>query len=191
MPKLTGIFSNFKDLDKIPIADISRWLKSQDKVRTLEDFVANRMLYPQTVPITSSDMEVDFAIFREAITRQPNLVYSESQNTIFITHELVIRFPPLDKLLNVIVKSVSIRGVAKIVLKEQKNTNVLGSIVSLPLPQGDQVTVVVGGKSMNLKVGIVDIIHITKPKIDLKIGENPLVMAYGGKVGVIIDLRRK
>lgn len=62
-----GLFDSFDNLDQIAIDKISRWLKKAPSDIQLENYLATRILYPQTVPLTAQDMEVDLAILREAL----------------------------------------------------------------------------------------------------------------------------
>lgn len=67
MPKLSGLFDSFDNLDQIVIEDIAKWLKHPPQLIQLENYLANRILYPQTVPMSEVDMQIDLAILREAI----------------------------------------------------------------------------------------------------------------------------
>ncbi len=67
MPKLQGLFDSFDNLDQIDIGLVASWLKSPPTPIQLENYLANRILYPQTVPVTKFDMEIDLAILREAL----------------------------------------------------------------------------------------------------------------------------
>lgn len=67
MPNLPGLFDSFDNLDQIPIEDIARWLKPQPQLIVIENFLAQRILYPATVPITQGDLKLDLAILREAL----------------------------------------------------------------------------------------------------------------------------
>lgn len=67
MPTTAGLFDSFDNLDQIPIEKITRWLKKAPSDIQLENYLAQRILYPQTVPLTAQDMEVDLAILREAL----------------------------------------------------------------------------------------------------------------------------
>jgi len=67
MLKLTGLFDSFDNLDQIPIENIASWLKPVPNLIQLENNLANKILYPQTLPLTESDMKIDLAILREAL----------------------------------------------------------------------------------------------------------------------------
>lgn len=67
MSNLPGLFDSFDNLDQIKTEDIARWIKPQPPLEFVENYVAQRVLYPQVIPITKLDMDIDLAILREAI----------------------------------------------------------------------------------------------------------------------------
>lgn len=67
MPKLTGLFDSFDNLDQISAEAIASWLKPVPQLIQLENYLANKILYPQTLPLTEHDMQIDLAILREAL----------------------------------------------------------------------------------------------------------------------------
>lgn len=67
MLKFNGLFDSFDNLDKIDINTLTTWLKSVSSSIQLENYLANKILYPQSVPISDSDMKIDLAILREAL----------------------------------------------------------------------------------------------------------------------------
>lgn len=67
MVKLTGLFDTFDNLDSLEAENIVRWLKPIPQTVQVENYLANKILYPQTVPVTKEDMQLDLAILREAL----------------------------------------------------------------------------------------------------------------------------
>lgn len=63
----TALFDSFDNLDQITIENIASWLKPVPNLIQLENYLANKILYPQTLPLTESDMKIDLAILREAL----------------------------------------------------------------------------------------------------------------------------
>ena len=64
MPKF-GIFQNFPDIGQIPTGDISRWLRPSPDPSKIEDYLGNKMLYPETVPIAKTELAIELAVFEE------------------------------------------------------------------------------------------------------------------------------
>ena len=67
MAKLSAFFDSFDNLDQIPLELISRWIKPKIKDAQLENYIANKILYPQTLPMSEYEMQIDLAILREAL----------------------------------------------------------------------------------------------------------------------------
>lgn len=67
MPRPVGIFDSFDNLDQISSEAISSWLKPVPELNQLENYIANRIYYPKTIPLTTQDMQIDLAILREAL----------------------------------------------------------------------------------------------------------------------------
>lgn len=67
MAKLTGLFDTFDNLDSLEAENIVRWLKPVPQTVQVENYLANKILYPQTLPVTTEDMQLDLAILREAL----------------------------------------------------------------------------------------------------------------------------
>lgn len=62
-----GLFDSFDNLDQISAEAVSSWLKPVPQLTQLENYLANKILYPQSLPLTKQDMQIDLAILREAL----------------------------------------------------------------------------------------------------------------------------
>lgn len=67
MAKLSGLFDSFDNLDQIEAEDIIKWLKPAPQTVQVENYLANKILYPQTLPVIREDVQLDLAILREAL----------------------------------------------------------------------------------------------------------------------------
>ena len=67
MAKLSGLFDSFDNLDQIPAESIIKWLKPVPMQTQLENYLANKILYPQSIPLSPYEMQIDLAILREAL----------------------------------------------------------------------------------------------------------------------------
>lgn len=67
MPNSTGLFDSFDNLDQIQPEAIAFWLKNAPQLIAIENYLANRILYPQTIALSQTDMQIDLAILREAL----------------------------------------------------------------------------------------------------------------------------
>lgn len=67
MSNLLGLFDSFDNLDQISLEALASWFKPVPQLSFLENYLANRILYPQTVSLTEYDMKIDLSILREAL----------------------------------------------------------------------------------------------------------------------------
>lgn len=67
MPKVVGLFDSFDNLDQVLAEDVASWIKPVPQIVQIENYLANKILYPQTLPITDYDMKIELAILREAL----------------------------------------------------------------------------------------------------------------------------
>jgi len=73
MPRLPGLFDSFDNLDQISPEAIAAWLKPAPELALLENYLANKIFYPQALPVTERDMRIDLSILREAIKQSKAL----------------------------------------------------------------------------------------------------------------------
>ncbi len=62
-----GLFDSFDNLDQITVDSLIPWLKNSLSSIQLENYLDNKILYPNTLPLTEYDMKIDLAILREAL----------------------------------------------------------------------------------------------------------------------------
>lgn len=189
MSKLTGVFELFRFLDQIPTSDINRWLKSELETHQLENFIGNRILYPQTLPITKQEMEIDLAIFREALRRQPEILFDKNGKKIVIPEEVENRFGSIETLLRSCIEAVSPGETRFVYTKKLTGNKLIGSIVS---PQNFSneliVTVTINDQVLGLRGGQIILLPFRDTHLLIKIG-NWEVFASGGDLGLMVDLR--
>lgn len=217
MPKLPGLFDSFDNLDQISIEDIARWLKPQPQPSSLENCLAQRILYPQTVPITDYDMKLDLAILREAlrlfspkggkvipmlgdnpflnVTLRKILIPSKFLN--FIPDLPMLTWAFVDGLLFGRKKQDIFWELWTVVLTGDLD-EVIGSLAIPEFKKGGQLYLITLGKSYKIRAGTLVIIPCSKERCEVafkfKQGkilnkENLSIEVYGGRLGLMVDGR--
>lgn len=191
MPKLSGPFTQFKNLDRINLGNVISKLKSHGDIHILENFFGNRIIYPQTVPVSATDMEIDLAIFGEALIHQPELILGRN-NSIILTEDLIRRFLPLPNLIKTIINNLNLAPITNIYLKKGALTVIAGSILlpKLSTEKGGKVDVVINGQSLKLVAGSFSILPFADRHLRISINKSPEIGAAGGELGIVIDLTR-
>lgn len=64
---MPGLFDSFDNLDRISAEALASWLKPVPQLTQIENYLANKILYPQALPVSRLEMQLDLAILREAL----------------------------------------------------------------------------------------------------------------------------
>lgn len=75
---MTSLFSSFDSLDQISPEALASWLKPVPQIVQLENYLANKILYPDTLPLTEHDMQIDLGILREALKMSKVLAFPKT-----------------------------------------------------------------------------------------------------------------
>lgn len=193
MPHLSGIFEEFGDLDKVSVEEIAKWLSQKYEVHFLVNFLGNRIIYPQAIPLTQKELEIDLAILREAIKLKPSLVYEPQTNKILLPKAFVDRFPSVVNVAKSIVEGLNPKGVHNIFLKDNGQQRLVGSVISPLNPQKlslDENSVIFTGLAVRRPLPLNSVSVIPTPAAEARIvlGDEEYKVP-GGEVGIIIDLR--
>ncbi len=205
MSKLTGVFESFHDLELIPSQNILHWINSRPNPITIENFVANRVLYPQAVPESTNELDLDMAILREAIRMSHEFVDLKSLK-IYIPEHFFARIPDLGKLTWIFIDAYLTgwneknpgKNVWTIVLKRAEGEEVLGSVIMPEFNSRDSfMRLTVKNKSIQVKKGQLSVVPCdTECKFNFSVNNGSvlgvkqgLMHVPGGKLGLMIDGR--
>lgn len=209
MIKLPSLFDSFDNLDQIAPEDIARWLKVQPQLTYLENFLAMRILYPQTLPTTKAEMEIDLAILREAL-RLPafgdNPFLNITLRKILIPNKMLEGVPDLSTLTLAVVDGLVFGHKKKDFFEDLWTIELTGQIYetvgSLLIPEFKDkkgfLQLNVLGKSFKIHWGTVTYIPCPKQRCEIEckltlgkiLGKEDLALeVYGGKLGLMIDTR--
>lgn len=192
MPKLSGLFSNYSDLDSLDFENIRLSSKTNLKIREIENFVANRFLYPQTIPLSILEMKVDLSLIQEIIKKNVHLFYNISIKRITIPEGFEERLKPVPDLIITFIDAISPPVTTQIILKYADGSRKVGSIF-IPLTPIIKPTVelTIEGQKMKLKNNIISRVNCAIPQTNITIeGQNPQPI-WGGDLGIFVDLRKK
>lgn len=218
MPRLSGLFDSFDNLDAIDINSLISWLKSAPAPIQLENYLANKILYPQTLPLTEADMKIDLAILREALRintpkyKESNPMLGENPFLNITLRKIIIpatflRFVPdlisltwafVDGLLLNRSKKDFFWDVWTVVVADDSD-EVVGSLL---LPQfgsfADTMQFSLLGEEYNIKPGSLTVIPCAQNRCEIAykflsgkiLGKGrSAVEVYGGRLGLMIDGR--
>lgn len=219
MPKLSGLFDSFDNLDQIEINAVFYWLKNPPLQTKLEDYLANKILYPKTFSLTADDIKIDLAILREVLRingpkpgqkGEPflgdNPFLNFTLRKIIIPENFLIFIPDIvnltwafiDGLLLSRKKEDGFEDLWTVVLSDDID-EVVGTIL-LPRFENlqDSLECTLQGKFYRIKAGSLTVLPCSKERCEVayKVVKGHIlgkkesaVEIYGGKLGLMIDGR--
>lgn len=207
MPKLSSLFSKFDNLDQIDIESLASWLKPAPNYQFLHNYLANKILYPQTVPLTYEHMRIDLAILREAIRLNgDNPFINITLRKILIPAQFLSFCPNLTDLTWVFVDALLMgrrsadfyEDLWTVVLTGDREETI-GSIILPRFKENGSLEVKVMNKNYKVRQGSLVVIPCPKDRCEISyrlqkgeiLGKNEsAVEIYGGKLGLMIDGRK-
>lgn len=157
MDHLPSVFKNFDNLYKISATQIQSRLPFTVPPVVIENYVANRLLFPHTVPQTRQELQLDLAILSTVATLNSGFFYNQAQNKITIPSEFTEIYQNIDELIQTIIAGVFLGGQATIIIPNLTGHNTTGMAISLP-SQNKPLQVIYDSKSYQIPVG--DHLHL-------------------------------
>ena len=195
MPQLNGVYLLFPEMDSIDFEEIAQQSVQKLNHHTIENHLANRLLYPQSVAMSKEELDLDFLILAAALKKHPEVCFNSKQNRIVIPTVAVGQLSPLTRLISVVLNSLYSENVIEIWLKDDAKQQLLGS--SLPQQMlkklnllGD-ITVRIQQEEKTLIQNQLNLIPVRDKQFKSQINQSITVGAVGGSLGIFIDLRQR
>lgn len=219
MVRLPRLFDSFDNLDQILTENIAFWIKPAPNLIQLENYLANKILYPKSMPLSELDMRVDMAILREALRlNSPKLsgrgkeVLLGSSPFLNITLRKILipqRFlefiPNLPKLVWVFVDALLLERKKEDWFEDLWTVVLTGDVEevagSVLLPQfrgSEEMSLNVLGKVYKIRPGSLMVLSCPGDRCQISyklsrgkiLGKNEAALeVYGGKLGLMVDGR--
>ncbi len=196
MPKVTGIFDSFANLEQISVEDLT--LAIHIDTQNLQNYLANRILYPQAAAITKQEMVLDLAILKLGL-KQNSVFYHPKEKKLIIPESFYERFPNLVDLATAFIDVFLPADSTTIILAKINGDEVLGTYLQAEFSNQKPVNLMVEEQSFQIKPGrnilpcLRQHCHINFRSDSAKIqNKNELVFeVLGGALGLVIDGRMR
>lgn len=207
MPTSAGLFDSFDNLDTISLEAIASWLKPVPDLTQLENYLANRILYPQTLPISEREMQIDLAILREALKINKDPFLDNTLRRMLIPAKFLNYVPDPANLTLIFIDALLLSRDRKDSLKDiwtvALTSDVAEVIGSAIMPQfnngsGGVMSLSLFNKKYDIKQGNLMVIPCPKDRCEISyklqnghlLGkQDNAVEVYGGRLGLLIDGR--
>lgn len=221
MAKLSGLFDSFDNLDQIDINDLISWLKPAPNPIQLENYLANKILYPQALPLTAQDCQIDLAILREALRLNgpkpadeggpllgDNPFLNIALRKILIPEKFLRSVPDLTVLTWAFVDGLLLHRKSKDIFEDlwtvvltDDTDEVVGSVIIAQFAgASDSLDMNVLGKDIRIKAGSLVVLPCPKDRCEISykfaagklLGKKEAALeVYGGRLGLLIDGRNR
>lgn len=192
MAKLSGIFEDLYDFESITADDVAIFLKIKVEAHVLENFIANRIIYPQTVPVNSYDLSIDLALLKAYLKKRSSYFYDPGKNKITIPLEYRTRFGDINSFITSLIDVLNLGKITQVFLGKDRGSKLIGSVVSPILPLNkDILATKINGEIYHLRRGSIINLPFNDHHIRLQIEDEPEVITPGGDLGILFDLRDK
>lgn len=214
-----GLFDSFDNLDQISAESIASWLKPVPQVIQIENYLANRILYPETFPLTKQDMQIDLAILREALRmntpakdQKPDVLLGDNPflnatlRKILIPAKFLQFVPNIATLATVFIDALLLNRTREdwfqdiwTVILTDVSDEVVGSVVLPQFEKKDaQMRLILQDKNYEIHPGDLMVLPCAKNRCEIRyslkkgriLGKTEsAIEVYGGSLGLIIDGR--
>lgn len=190
MPKLTGIFEDLTGLDSLSIIEVNRFLTDKEHVYVLENYLGNRILYPQTVPIGKRDMEIDLAILCAYMHTHQELFHIAGLKRIMIPEKIELRFPPLANLIFYFPEIFNLSEVEELAIKKESSQVMVAGTIITPRTKNSEIAklseIKINGQTVKLDPHGMTYFDSNKNSNEIELPTKTLTVS-GGKIGLIIN----
>lgn len=217
MPIKAGLFDSFDNLDNINAESLVYWLKPVPNLKQIENYLANKILYPQTVAQTEFEMQMDLSILRETLRMSApkgnnamlggNPFINPTLRKILLPAEFLYFVPDLATLTAVFIdallrdrpKQDFFEDLWTIILTDNTD-EIVGSVLFPRFKEGGLMQIYLLGKKYEIKPGVFNIFACSREHCEVSykiqqgsfLGKNDsAVEVAGGRLGLIIDGRKK
>ncbi len=190
MTVLTGVFAELPGIENISGDSIQNRLKAPFVSHALENYVANRMLYPQTVSVTEEDKLIDSAILQEYLILNPAFFYNPLSHKLVIPLDLINRFQTPAELMTIFISLISFEGVVPVFIRDEGiSIKAEGSIFVTSVPkENEKVPISINGMLYEVEVNKICQFPVADQHTRIKIDGTNEIIVTGGKLGVTIFL---
>ncbi len=186
MAYLSGFFERFKDIESVSALEVSKYLKSKIEIVRLQNIIANQILYPQTIPLTKIDEEIDRALLCALLQLHPEDILKGDRITL--PEEYLFRFPEINQLITSLTISLNLPLLSSIYIKKAGNLHRAGTILKVSPDIG---RILVNGKVLKISPNKITVFPFGNQPLLIEVPNQPLWHGVSGSIGLIVDSRRK
>ncbi len=198
MPRIYGVFDYFQDLENASIDDVAVNLKVRPDIKDLENYIANRILYPQAASLTQAELELDLGILKQGLLKNKSYI-NLREKKILIPEVFYERFPDIVELCMAFIEVYKPQDMVTLVLTKSTGDEILGTYLWADFNKAKTLEINIEERIVKIVPGL-NIVPCPKNRCHIVfksqngqlMGKNDLVFEVaGGNLGLIINGRQK
>ena len=141
LTKQTGLPTAILDLgpsaflDRYPAEEVARWLPYPVNLNDVENHLANKRLFPRTLPVTSHEYEIDLAVARQAVIKLGqkdghDYLKLETTMNLVLTGGLLTSVPKISDLAALVLDSFYFKSGTNVYLDKTGDLVPMGAILA-------------------------------------------------------------
>lgn len=196
MSGFQSAFKLFPYFDQMPLSELMAWAPVDTSEEALDNYFANRLLYPQVCAVNQKYYLWDQILLKAAIARQKDFFYNSQTKRLHIPAELQDLVPDLIQLVELFLDVCQPQGINYVWLKPD---GVIGTILTPKLLRAKgSIVIVAGEQRYEIVIGTLGRLAIEDRKIDIHftsvaatlMGQPDFQLEVaGGQLGILIDTR--
>ncbi len=196
MSGLVHILPLLPDIEHITPEELIPWTSFKVAPEVMDNYVGNRLLYPQAILTTQQQLEWDKALVQAAIHRAKDKFYNANTRRMLIPVEFMELSANSQDIFKLFIDVCQPHLISYIL---QKPSIILGTILTpVALKKSGLITLIIDQQTFTIKLGELVFLPISKSKVDLQfsspsatlMGQQQFrVEVAGGPAGIIVDAR--
>lgn len=206
MSDIPSLLGSFSSLNKITPEQVFKKLPKGIDLVQLENYLANKVLYPQTVATSKKSAILDLTILKVLLLLESGHFYDLKNHKIYLLEEWFQLVSDIAWLFSIVIEAFDPQGVFTVVEKSAVGLKIIGSLIRPKILQEKGSLKIELSRnlqkktSFEIKIGQIQSIPAALNRLDLKFiatgkaqllgkDETELEVA-GGPLGIIVDARK-
>lgn len=168
MDHLPNVFKNFDNLYQINVTQVQSRLTFSMPLVVIENYIANRLLFPYAVPLSKQESQLEYAILGAIVTLNSGYFYNQALQRITIPAEYNLIYQDINLLILTVIQNVNLNISATIEIPNLTGRNTTGMAIAIKSPGNSQIVydnqsyTLESGKTLHLppkSIGVISINH--------------------------------
>lgn len=179
---LPSALANFSNLDKLDVREINDRLSVPQNEIVLENYIANKVSFPQSIPTTQEEMEIDLCILTQVVQLNVNFFLNQTLKKIIISQEFADFYKPQDKLIQAVCLGLPLHGQYGLILRTLEGPNLFGTVLALTKRKNQKVYLQINNSNYSHTTPSIKTYHLKSDVSQIHLDGLPYKIYFGPKI---------